>query len=155
MVAEEVKEPERNIPLALVGGLIVIAVLYMLVNAAVQYALPPALVGTSPSPMSDAVKASFLGGAAAVETVKVDEALAPGEIVVGLKAQVRPAGAEQLREICPLNPPTDAALILRLAEPPCVTVALCAERLSEKSGAPTAAAIAPSLASVSASCTTP
>jgi APA family basic amino acid/polyamine antiporter len=66
MVAEEVKEPKRNIPLALVGGLIVIAALYMLVNAAVQYALPPALVGTSPSPMSDAVKASFLGGAAAV-----------------------------------------------------------------------------------------
>jgi APA family basic amino acid/polyamine antiporter len=66
MVAEEVKEPERNIPLALVGGLIVIAALYMLVNAAVQYALPPALVATSPSPMSDAVKASVLGGAAAV-----------------------------------------------------------------------------------------
>ena len=66
MVAEEVKEPERNIPLALIGGLIIIGVLYMLVNAAVQYALPPAWVATSLSPMSDSVKASFLGGAAAV-----------------------------------------------------------------------------------------
>src|SRR5579859_3140203 len=40
MVAEEVRDPERNVPLALVGGLVVIGALYMLVNAAVQYALP-------------------------------------------------------------------------------------------------------------------
>src|SRR3984893_725137 len=44
MVAEEVRDPERNIPLALIGGLLVIGALYMLVNAAVQYALPPLLV---------------------------------------------------------------------------------------------------------------
>ena len=66
MVAEEVKNPERNIPIALVGGLLVIGALYMLVNAAVQYALPPAFVAQSASPMSDAVRASFLGTAAAV-----------------------------------------------------------------------------------------
>jgi APA family basic amino acid/polyamine antiporter len=66
MVAEEVRDPERNIPLALIGGLLVIAVLYMLVNAAVQYALPPAAVAVSSSPMSDAVRTSFLGTAAAV-----------------------------------------------------------------------------------------
>ena len=66
MVAEEVRDPERNIPLALIGGLLVIGALYMLVNAAVQYALPPLLVAQSPSPMSDAVRASFLGATAAV-----------------------------------------------------------------------------------------
>jgi basic amino acid/polyamine antiporter, APA family len=66
MVAEEVRDPERNIPLALIGGLLVIGVLYMLVNAAVQFALPPTMVATSSSPMSDAVKASFLGAAAAL-----------------------------------------------------------------------------------------
>jgi APA family basic amino acid/polyamine antiporter len=66
MVAEEVRDPERNIPLALMGGLIVIGALYMVVNAAVQYALPPAIVAASSSPMSDAVRASFLGAAAAV-----------------------------------------------------------------------------------------
>jgi APA family basic amino acid/polyamine antiporter len=66
MVAEEVRDPGRNIPLALIGGLIVIGALYMLVNAAVQYALPPATVAASSSPMSDAVRASFLGAAAAV-----------------------------------------------------------------------------------------
>jgi APA family basic amino acid/polyamine antiporter len=66
MVAEEVRDPERNVPLALVGGLLVISALYMLVNAAVQYALPAVSVAQSSSPMSDAVHASFLGAAAAV-----------------------------------------------------------------------------------------
>jgi APA family basic amino acid/polyamine antiporter len=66
MVAEEVHDPERNVPLALVGGLVVIGALYMLVNAAVQYALPAVSVAQSSSPLSDAVHASFLGAAAAV-----------------------------------------------------------------------------------------
>ena len=66
MVAEEVRDPERNVPLALVGGLLAIGALYMLVNAAVQYALPAISVAQSSSPMSDAVHASFLGAAAAV-----------------------------------------------------------------------------------------
>src|SRR5207302_4723151 len=67
MVAEEVRNPERNIPLALIGGLLVIGALYMLVNAAVQYALPPEVVAHSSSPMSDAVRASLgLAGAAIV-----------------------------------------------------------------------------------------
>ena len=66
MVAEEVRDPEHNIPLALVGGLIAIGALYMLVNAAVQFALPAAAVAGSASPMSDAVRGSALGAAAAV-----------------------------------------------------------------------------------------
>jgi len=66
MVAEEVKDPERNIPLALIGGFLVIAALYMIVNAAVQFALPVLAVAASASPMSDAVRNSVLGGAAAI-----------------------------------------------------------------------------------------
>ena len=66
MVAEEVRDPERNVPLALVGGLVMIGALYMLVNAAVQYALPALSVAQSSSPMADAVHASFLGAGAAV-----------------------------------------------------------------------------------------
>ena len=56
MVAEEIQAPERNIPLAMIGGMFVIGALYMLVNAAVQYALPPAQVANSASPMADAVR---------------------------------------------------------------------------------------------------
>jgi APA family basic amino acid/polyamine antiporter len=66
MVAEEIRSPERNIPLAMIGGMFVIAALYMLVNAAVQYALPPAQVANSASPMADAIRGSVLGAAGVV-----------------------------------------------------------------------------------------
>lgn len=73
--------------------------------------------------------------------VKVEEdVLEPGEMVVGLKAQLRPAGAEQVTEIWPLNSPTALALIIKLVEPPGATATLWAERLREKFGLPTAAA---------------
>src|SRR5205814_374118 len=66
MVAEEVSSPERNIPLALIGGLAVIGALYMLVNAAVQYVLPATPLATSSSPMSDAVRIALGSAGAAV-----------------------------------------------------------------------------------------
>jgi hypothetical protein len=69
--------------------------------------------------------------------VNVDVEVDPGVIVVGLKAQVRPETEEQLSEIGLANPPTPAALIIRLAEPPGVTDTLWAERLNEKFGPPT------------------
>ncbi len=40
MVAGEVKSPERNIPIALIAGVATVGVLYVLVNAGVQYVLP-------------------------------------------------------------------------------------------------------------------
>src|SRR5437660_7497785 len=69
-----------------------------------------------------------------------DEALDPGEIVEGLREQVKPVGAEQASAIRLLNPPTALALIIRVVEPPAITVALEAERFSEKFGPLTAAA---------------
>ena len=66
MVAEEIRDPERNLPIALIGGLLGIAALYMLVNAAVQFALPPGQIAASASPMSDAVGHSVLGTGAAI-----------------------------------------------------------------------------------------
>ncbi len=53
-VAGEVREPQRNIPMSLIAGVAIVAVLYMLVNAAVQYVLPAATVGASSSPAADA-----------------------------------------------------------------------------------------------------
>ena len=40
-VAEEVKDPQRNLPLAIIGGISVIALLYVFVNAAYFYVLTP------------------------------------------------------------------------------------------------------------------
>jgi APA family basic amino acid/polyamine antiporter len=61
MVAGEVKHPERNIPIALIAGVATVAVLYILVNAGVQYVLPASAIAASPRPASDAV-ALVLGG---------------------------------------------------------------------------------------------
>src|SRR5712672_2434479 len=55
MVAGEVKHPERNIPIALIAGVGTVGVLYVLVNAAVQYVLPANVIAASPRPASDAV----------------------------------------------------------------------------------------------------
>jgi basic amino acid/polyamine antiporter, APA family len=55
MVSEEIRQPDRNIPLALIGGVATVAVLYMLVNAAVQYVLPARAIAASPRAASDAI----------------------------------------------------------------------------------------------------
>ena len=55
MVAGEVDKPERNIPIALIAGVATVGVLYILVNAAVQYVLPANAIAASPRPASDAV----------------------------------------------------------------------------------------------------
>jgi basic amino acid/polyamine antiporter, APA family len=66
MVAEEVRSPEKNIPLALLAGFGIVAALYLLVSLAVQYALPALTLGQSGSPMSDAVRNSAMGLSASV-----------------------------------------------------------------------------------------
>ena len=55
MVAGEVKQPERNIPIALIAGVATVGLLYVLMNAAVQYVLPADAIAMSPRPASDAV----------------------------------------------------------------------------------------------------
>jgi len=55
MVAGEVKQPERSIPIALIGGVAIVGLLYVLVNAGVQYVLPSDAIAASPRPASDAV----------------------------------------------------------------------------------------------------
>jgi len=55
MVAGEVRRPERNIPMALIAGVATVGLLYVLVNAGVQYVLPANAIAASPRPASDAV----------------------------------------------------------------------------------------------------
>src|SRR6202790_3399711 len=55
MVAGEIKRPERNIPIALIAGVGTVGVLYVLVNAGVQYVLPANVIAAAPRPASDAV----------------------------------------------------------------------------------------------------
>jgi len=55
MVSEEIREPERNVPIALIVGVATVGALYMLVNAAVQYVLPANAIAASPRVASDAI----------------------------------------------------------------------------------------------------
>ncbi len=50
MVSGEVRNPERNLPIALIAGLGIVGVLYMATNAAIQYILPAAQIAASPRP---------------------------------------------------------------------------------------------------------
>ncbi len=54
-VAGEIRDPGRNIPIALIVGVAIVGVLYILVNAGVQYVLPAHAIADSPRPASDAV----------------------------------------------------------------------------------------------------
>lgn len=55
MVSEEIRDPERNIPIALISGVAIVGILYMLVNAAVQYVMQAGAIAMSPRPASDAI----------------------------------------------------------------------------------------------------
>jgi APA family basic amino acid/polyamine antiporter len=55
-VAGEVKRPQRDLPIALVGGVILVGGLYMLTNAAIQYVFPAAALAAADRPAADALK---------------------------------------------------------------------------------------------------
>ena len=50
MVAGEVRHPERSLPIALIGGLFIVGVLFMATNAAIQYVLPAAQIAATERP---------------------------------------------------------------------------------------------------------
>jgi APA family basic amino acid/polyamine antiporter len=63
LVAGEVKNPQRNIPLALIGGMFIIISLYVFVNIAYFYALDPTTIAsiTKESSVAREVAQTFLG----------------------------------------------------------------------------------------------
>ena len=58
MVGGEMRDPQRSIPRSLIFGVATVAVLYMAVNAAVLYAMPPDAVAHSEVPAADAMRAT-------------------------------------------------------------------------------------------------
>lgn len=66
LVAGEVRSPQRNIPLALIGGMITVAALYIFVNLAYFYVLTPTEVASvaKTSSVATEVARNFLGPAA-------------------------------------------------------------------------------------------
>jgi APA family basic amino acid/polyamine antiporter len=66
MVSGEIHNPGRAIPIALIVGVGVVAALYMLTNAAVQYVLPAGSIAASQRPASDATAAAVGAWGAAI-----------------------------------------------------------------------------------------
>ncbi|HEY7099522.1 MAG TPA: amino acid permease [Terriglobales bacterium] len=56
MVAGEINKPERNIPIALISGVATVGILYVLMNAAVQYVLPAIAIAGSQRAASEATQ---------------------------------------------------------------------------------------------------
>ena len=56
MVAGEVRNPGRNLPIALIGGLLVVGVLFMATNAGIQYILPAGRIAASGQPAVAALR---------------------------------------------------------------------------------------------------
>jgi APA family basic amino acid/polyamine antiporter len=50
MVAGEIRRPERSLPIALIAGLLLVGVLFMATNAAIQYILPATQIAASERP---------------------------------------------------------------------------------------------------------
>jgi APA family basic amino acid/polyamine antiporter len=55
-MAGEIKDPQRSMPRALVGGVAIVGSLYMLTNAAIQYVLPAATIAHAERPAADAMR---------------------------------------------------------------------------------------------------
>jgi APA family basic amino acid/polyamine antiporter len=58
-VAGEIKDPRRNLPLALILGIVLVIVTYLLVNAVFLYALTPAQLAASKAPADAVMTALF------------------------------------------------------------------------------------------------
>ena len=55
-MAGEVKQPQRSMPVALIGGVAIVGALYMLTNAAIQFILPAATIAAAERPAADAMQ---------------------------------------------------------------------------------------------------
>src|SRR5579872_3707197 len=59
MVSEEIQRPERSIPIALIAGVALVAVLYIGMNAGIQRALPASVIAHSAVPAAAASEAAL------------------------------------------------------------------------------------------------
>jgi amino acid transporter len=96
MVASEVRDPQRNLPRALIGGTLAVIAIYLLANAAYFRVLSPAEVGASPRVAGEMMRhilgAAGAGGVSAAAMISIFAAL-NGSILTG--ARVPYAAARQ------------------------------------------------------------
>jgi basic amino acid/polyamine antiporter, APA family len=80
-MAGEVQRPQRSMPLALVGGVVIVGALYMLTNAAIQFVLPAAAIASADRPAADAMR--LVAGQWGATLVSIGMAVSIGATFVG------------------------------------------------------------------------
>ncbi len=80
-MAGEVRDPQRALPRALIGGVATVGVLYMLTNAAIQYILPATAIAHADRPAVQAL--ALVAGHAGVALVSIGMAVSIGATFVG------------------------------------------------------------------------
>lgn len=80
-MAGEVQNPERSMPRALVGGVLIVGVLYMLTNAAIQFVLPATLIASTDRPAAEAMR--LVAGHWGAALVSIGIAVSIGATFVG------------------------------------------------------------------------
>ena len=67
----KVRDPERTLPRALIGGVAFVVLLYLVAGTAIQMLLPAAVVAASPAPFADALVAQWGSGAATFAAITI------------------------------------------------------------------------------------
>ncbi len=119
-MAGEVKQPQRSMPVALIGGVAIVGALYMLTNAAIQFILPAAMIAAAERPAADAMQ--LVAGHWGSALVSIGMAVSIAATFVGSSlsgARVPFAAArdglffQQLAHVSPRFHTPSAALILQ------------------------------------------
>jgi APA family basic amino acid/polyamine antiporter len=119
-MAGEVQKPQRSMPFALIGGVLIVGALYMLTNAAIQFVLPAAAIATAERPAADAMR--LVAGQWGATLVSLGMAVSIGATFVGSSlsgARVPFAAArdglffKQLAHVHPRFQTPSSALILQ------------------------------------------
>jgi APA family basic amino acid/polyamine antiporter len=112
-VAGEVKDPRRNLPLAIIGGITTVAALYVFVNVAYLYVLAPTQMASVPvsSSVATEVVASFLGAGAAkliaaALSVSIFGTLQVASLVMGRIPHAMAEDGLFFRVLAPVSPRT-------------------------------------------------
>jgi APA family basic amino acid/polyamine antiporter len=80
-MAGEVRDPQRSLPLALIGGVALVGGLYMLTETAIQYILPAGVIAGADRPAADALR--LVGGPAGAGLVTIGMAVSICATFVG------------------------------------------------------------------------
>ncbi len=75
-MAGEVQRPQRSLPFALIGGITIVGVLYMLTNAAIQYVLPASTIASAARPTVDAMHLAAGARGAAIVSLGIAVSMA-------------------------------------------------------------------------------